>query len=201
LEALGLPGKFVLMGLCSGAYWSFQTGQRDVRVAAVVMLNPRALVIDPFVEALRSAGNFRGLVQPAAWLRLFSGRTPLAHIKAVPRTAVRAALHAPAHLAARRRARAEVGGDELDLGFHRLHDNGVRAVLVFSAREMLRVDLLEQGRLDDLHRWPNLDLHLLDGSVETHLLQPLHVRQQVNVIIDRALDGFFSGPENGARST
>ena len=123
LVALGLPDRFLLMGLCSGAYWSFQAAQQDPRVEAVVMLNPRALVIDPFVETLRSAGNFRGLVQPSAWMRLISGRTPMAHIAAVPGPPPAPSASARA-LAGRRKAKAEVGGDELDLGLHRMQANG-----------------------------------------------------------------------------
>jgi hypothetical protein len=201
LVAQGLPDRFVLMGLCSGAYWSFQAGQHDPRVEAVFMLNPRALVIDPFVETLRAAGNFRGLAQPSAWLRLVSGRTPMAHITAVPRAAARAVWHAPAHWRARRKAKAAVGGDELDLGLHRLQANGTRGLLVFSACESLRIELSASNRLDELRNWDNLELHLLDGSVETHTLEPPHVRQQIGAIVDRALDDFLSSRGSGARST
>jgi hypothetical protein len=184
------------MGLCSGAYWSFQTAQRDPRVAAVVMLNPKALVIDPFVEALRTARHLRG---GTSWRRVFRGRVSKAGAKSAARAAFRAGMAAPSHLRARRLAKA--GRDELDLGFDRLHGKGLRAVLLFSAEETLRTELSRQGRLHRLDGRPNLDLHLLDGSVETHMLQPPHVQAQVNAIVDHALDGFLNGQQNGARST
>jgi hypothetical protein len=196
LVARGLPPRFVLMGLCSGAYWSFQTAQRDLRVAAVVMLNPKALVIDPFVEALRTARHLRS---GTSWRRVVRGHVSKAGARSAALAAVRAGRAAPSHWRAKRLAR--VGRDELDLGFDRLHGNGLRAVLLFSAKETLRHELTRQGRLHRFDRWPNLDLHLLDGSVETHTLQPPHVQAQVNAIIDQALDGFLSGQENGARST
>jgi predicted ATP-grasp superfamily ATP-dependent carboligase/alpha-beta hydrolase superfamily lysophospholipase len=190
LVGLGLPPRFVLMGLCSGAYWSFQTAQRDPRVAAVVMLNPKALIIDPFVEALRTARHLR---DRTSWRRIFRGNVSKAGAKSAALAAVHAIGGAPSHLRATRRARE--GRDELVLGFDRLHDNGQRAVLLFSAGESLRTELSRHGRLDQFDRWPNLDLHLLDGSVETHTLQPPRVQAQVEVIIDQALDDFLSRQE------
>jgi hypothetical protein len=197
LVALGLPPRFVLMGLCSGAYWSFQTAQHDPRVAAVVMLNPKALVIDPFVEALRAARHLRNRT---SWREVLRGRVSKAGAKAAARAAINAGMSAPSHFLAARRARAE-GRDELDLGLDRVRDNGVRAVLLFTACETMRMELSRDDRLRPLDRWPNLDMHLLDGSVETHTLQPPHVQANVNAIIDRALDTFLSAQENGARST
>ena len=38
--------RFMLGGLCSGAYWSFHAALLDERVPAVLLLNPRALVWD-----------------------------------------------------------------------------------------------------------------------------------------------------------
>lgn len=38
LESRGLPGRFVLMGLCAGAFWSAHTALADERVASVYLL-------------------------------------------------------------------------------------------------------------------------------------------------------------------
>ena len=46
----GLGTRFVLAGLCSGAYYAFLTGVEDERVAGVVMLNARILRWDPALE-------------------------------------------------------------------------------------------------------------------------------------------------------
>jgi dienelactone hydrolase len=43
LEGKGAAGHFVLVGTCSGAYWSFHCALRDERAVAAFMLNPRAL--------------------------------------------------------------------------------------------------------------------------------------------------------------
>ena len=40
LSAHGLPGRFVVLGLCAGAYWSTHTALEDKRVARVIMPTP-----------------------------------------------------------------------------------------------------------------------------------------------------------------
>ena len=52
-EELGLPDRFVLGGLCSGAYWSFELAASDPRVRGIMMLNPRLLVFDAGAEGNR----------------------------------------------------------------------------------------------------------------------------------------------------
>src|SRR5581483_8943361 len=47
LDALGTSlgsRRFLLVGLCSGGYWSFRAALADDRVAAVAAVNPGALV-------------------------------------------------------------------------------------------------------------------------------------------------------------
>ena len=49
----GLPDRFLLAGLCSGAYWAFETAVADPRVQCIVMLNPRLLIFDANAEGSR----------------------------------------------------------------------------------------------------------------------------------------------------
>lgn len=74
--------RFVLMGLCSGAYVAFQTALADSRVAGQVLLNPRRLVWkegDTLQSAMqrtfKSTHYYRqALKDPATWSRLFRGQ-------------------------------------------------------------------------------------------------------------------------------
>ena len=50
----GLPDRFLLAGLCSGAFWAFETAVVDQRVQSIVMLNPRLLA---FEEIRKVAAN------------------------------------------------------------------------------------------------------------------------------------------------
>lgn len=196
LVELGLPDRFLLMGLCSGAYWSFCTGQVDERVAGVVLLNPLALVFDPFQPTIRQTRKLRRLAQPAMWGRLLRGDVASGNIKEVARATVMRGVTSPRRLVGRivdNRRAARAGGNELDYALDRLRDNGVRARLVFTASEPLRQELGHDGFFERLDRWPNLLLHLLDGPPDTHTLQPLAVQRQVHEVIDAAVDALLVG--------
>lgn len=196
----GLPSRFLLMGLCSGAYWSFWTGQQDERVAGVVLLNPLALVFDPYAPMIRRARRLRRLAHPSMWWRLLRGDVARTNIVAVLRAVVMRTLTAPARFVRRAgdRRRAEAaGGTELDHAFDRLHENRVRAQLVFSPREPLCEELTRAGFFDSLDRWPNVRLHLLVGPPETHTLQPLVLQRQVHDLLDAAVDELLVGREVG----
>ena len=60
LEGRGVPSRFLLCGLCSGAYWGFRAALRDPRVASAFMINPRALYYDDWLEPERDARKARG---------------------------------------------------------------------------------------------------------------------------------------------
>ncbi|MEA3054766.1 MAG: hypothetical protein QOD30_198 [Actinomycetota bacterium] len=196
LVGLGLPERFLLMGLCSGAYWSFRTGQVDERVAGVVLLNPLALVFDPFQPTIRQTQKLRRLSQPAMWGRLLRGDVAGGNIREVARATVMRGVTSPQRLVGRivdNRRAARAGGNELDYALDRLRDNGVRARLVFTASEPLRRELAHDGFFERLDRWPNLLLHLLDGPPDTHTLQPLAVQREIHEVIDMAVDALLVG--------
>ena len=55
LQRRGLPRRFLLAGLCAGAYWSLHTALEDDRVAAVGLLNPRELTEEDYEELYKQA--------------------------------------------------------------------------------------------------------------------------------------------------
>ena len=191
LEARGLPGRFVLVGLCSGAYWSLHTAVEDPRVAAVQLLNPRALIWDPWVYARREGAMYRGaIVKADTWRRIVRRevdfRKPFVIAGALVRRVLLAPFVLPSRLAARRRVRA-AGGDELDRAFDALRDRGASALLVFAGDEPLHADFAREGRLERLDRWPGLRLEHVPVSADTHTLRPVWLQRQVHEIVDRAL--------------
>lgn len=190
LAEAGLPSRILLVGLCSGAYWSFQIGQRDERVAAIVMLNPMALVYDPFQWTIRRSQFVGRILTPGTLRRVLGGEIPKGDILLVVRAIARRAITAPARFLRRiqadRRAR-RAGGDQLDQELDRLRDKGTQTVLGFSAGEPLLQELERDGRIDRLGRWPNVHLHLLDGPTAAHMLQPIELQEQAHALMDSAL--------------
>ena len=92
LRDLGLPDRFLLLGLCSGAYWGMHAALADERVESVVMLNPRALVWDEFEYALRRTHELRErLLMGSTWRKVLRGDiTPARHLETAKAIAARA---------------------------------------------------------------------------------------------------------------
>ena len=85
--------RFILGGLCAGAYWSFHAALRDPRVSSALMVNPRALIWD---TGLGPARDLRALLtQPfslAKIRRVATGPRLQAFVRwmlAAPRRALR----------------------------------------------------------------------------------------------------------------
>lgn len=171
--------RFVLAGLCSGAYWSFHGALQDERVVAAFMLNPRTLFWNATLENVRYLR--RGLLKPSSWRMILQGDVRFSRVSNV-------ALHAPRsviqHVVERWRAHGD--SDELDLALDQLTSLDKRLRFVFSEEEPLYEELERQGRLSSGERWPNLELDLLPGR--DHTLRPANSQQRAHDVLDRALE-------------
>jgi alpha-beta hydrolase superfamily lysophospholipase len=192
LAARGLPPRFVLLGLCSGAYWSLQAALRDKRIAAMMMINPRVLIWDPRAQAARDARLVaRRMLQSSTRRNLLHGEiTPrrfLQVARSLTALAGRTALTSPQRLA----SSIHNGGsppDPLELLLDTLRDRDQRALMVLTGWEPIREELATNGLLDNLDRWPNLEVAAVDASVATHMLTPLWLQHRVHGLVDEALD-------------
>jgi pimeloyl-ACP methyl ester carboxylesterase len=180
LARRGIAERFVLAGLCGGAYWSLYAGLDDPRVSAALMLNSRAIVWDTGLAPSRDL--HRLFSQRLSWARLRHNVTG-PRLKAV----VRWLLGIPARRL--RRGRGEAGGGSLDdqiaAILQRLHDSPLRALFLFSAAEPLEEELLRTGWLPKLEQWPNVTVTRI--AVRDHTLRPLMAQQQAHGALDRAL--------------
>jgi pimeloyl-ACP methyl ester carboxylesterase len=178
LEARTTARKFVLAGLCSGAYWSFHAALQDERVDAAFMLNPRLLFWDPVADNMRELR--RRLLNPPSWRVVARGDVALARVGQV-------ALHAPRSLLANAIARWQARGaiDQLDLALDGLSAAGKQLAFMFSDNEPLHDELERQGRLERSGRWPNLQLERLPGA--DHTLRPVQAQRGAHDALDRAL--------------
>lgn len=178
LESRGVGQRFVLVGLCSGACWSFHAALRDDRVAAAFMLNPQALFWD---ESLEAARDLRRGLRSSSWRKLLRGEVPLERMTAL---AYRAPLALPRRALARRSARRR-GESELDHAFDRLRDSGKILRFIFSGNEPLREELERDGYMDQRDRWPNISFEFIPGEI--HTLRPFQSQQRAHEALDRAL--------------
>ncbi len=165
LEHRGFPPRFVLAGLCSGAYWSFRAAECDPRVAGAFMINlwcffwSRALFLDrEWQKAPRLLRKRENVYHAAGMLALGVVRTPRR-----------------AWLRRRRRHAIEVALGKLD-------DRRAELLFVFSENEPLADDLETERALRRvvdaapsfmLVRMPTADHTLRDPPLQRRLLEVL----------------------------
>lgn len=181
LQHRGVADRFVLAGLCSGAYWSLHAGLQDPRVAYAVMLNPRALAYD---SGLAPARDLRRLFsEPLTWARL-------RHNVTGPR--VRAVLRwlagAPRRWLSARRA--GVGppsvADRTGAVLRQLMDAPLRALMIFSTAEPLEEELVAGGWIAELEQSANVEVEHI--AVRDHTLRPCAAQQAAHTALDRAVE-------------
>jgi pimeloyl-ACP methyl ester carboxylesterase len=179
LQESGVASRFVLGGLCSGAYWSFHAALRDRRVAAAFMLNPQALFWDESLEASRALR--RGVLRSSSWRKLMRGQVPLDRIGDLAR---RAPVALPRRAFARRSARRR-GESELADALDALREADKRLRFIFSGNEPLCEELELEGYLASLDRWPNASVEFIPGQV--HTLRPVQAQVGAHEALDRSL--------------
>jgi hypothetical protein len=178
----GVGERFVLAGLCAGAYWSFHAALRDPRVSAAFMVNPRALIWD---RALAPARDLRAfLSQPASWSKIRE-QASVARVWALALWL----LAAPKRWLSRSKSHGRLGAveaKEVDDALDQLHATGKGVLLMFSDHEPLQEELVRSGRMAGLEQWQNLTLEYI--PVRDHTLRPNWAQRQAHDALDRALD-------------
>jgi pimeloyl-ACP methyl ester carboxylesterase len=167
LDALG-NRRFLLVGLCSGGYWSFRAALGDERVAAVAAVNPgalvwsRLLIHDRRLQPLRSSlTRVRSAAEASRLARVVAARL-------------------------RERVGRALGGDRLDRALDRLRERRTRVLLLFSEAEPQLWELERDGHLARRSRWPNLEIERIAGR--DHTLRPAAMQAEALRALDRFVD-------------
>jgi len=186
LQARGLGERFILVGLCSGAYWAFQIAVTDERVAAVALLNPRTLIWDPHVFVRLASRDARKVLARASWGRFLRGRIGPRRVASVARAlairfgdGVRDGIH-------RLRSRGAARPDTVESLLAGLDRQGTNVVLAFSDEEPLCGWLEDIGLPARFRRWPNAAFVRLPGR--DHTVRPIVAQVAVQALLDRVLD-------------
>ncbi len=192
LVARGLPPRFLLLGLCSGAYWAFHTAARDERVVSVTMLNPRALVWDEHLGAARDARRLRKLGQARTWRKIVRRDASLTS----PLVIARALATRPFDAGARRQARRG-SGSELERLLAQLDARGVDVTIGFSGSEPLHEELKRDGQLARMSRARNVTVETLAHGPETHTLIPPALQRRAHALVDGTFERALPEPAQG----
>jgi len=181
LQEQGVGERFILGGLCAGAYWSFHAALTDSRVIAALMINPRALVWDTGLE-------------PARDLRvLLRERPSLSKVRRIAtparvRTLVLWLLGAPLRWlrAATSQRRVPLIDHQVDQLLERLLASDKRALFLFADHEPLHRELVGSGRIAALQASPHVTVEYV--PVHDHTLRPGWAQRQTLQILDRSID-------------
>jgi hypothetical protein len=189
----GLGRRVVLVGLCAGAYWGFHTAAADERVVETILLNPRAMIWDDGLLERREAKKVTQALDRGSWRRLVQGEIAPSRVvdvsKALAGSAAQAARRVPSRILAWNRSPGAIAETEERLD--RLRDRGTRMVLAFSGDEPVYDELVADGIIGELDRWPNVELVELPAA--DHTLRPLEAQAAASALLDVELDRLLRG--------
>lgn len=192
-QAQGCGERFLLTGLCSGAYWAFHAALRDARVQCVFMINLRVLVWD---EGLAPARDFRAFwARPLSATRIRRAMRSQRRLRALLTWTLRAALD---RLRTLRGAQARAGGprDTPDGLLEALCSSSARARFLFSATEPLPLELQRSGAMARLEACPNVSIEYI--AVPDHTLRPGWAQRLLHQALDGAVRAELRGGADGA---
>jgi pimeloyl-ACP methyl ester carboxylesterase len=181
LEARGLPGRFIVGGLCSGAYWGLHAALDDDRVSGLLLVNLLAFYWSDSYGAMRDARRTRALLRER-------DLGTIARIVATDRWRM-------LRMARVMAGRITAGGHR-DLGekrsdgdivpvLERLRERDVETLLLLSHGEPLYDDFVAYGLLDRLGEWPNL--HLDRIPTPEHVFRSAWAQMYIHEALDDAL--------------
>lgn len=191
LSERGLGDRFILGGLCSGAYWSMHAALADRRVAGVMLLNMSMFFwSDALVNERTTARSLSALRGPG-WKRLARGGVTLDDIRAVASSIRPTRVRLAAEHRVERAQEADV-----ESALDRLRDQHTQVLMLLSRGALLHNQLLRQGALDQPERWPNLTVEQIPS--QDHMFRALWLQQHVHDALDRALERVLAAERSTA---
>lgn len=181
LSERGMPSRYLLGGLCSGAYWSLHAALADARVCGVTLINLYSFFWSPELVAERDTQQSLSALQGRAWRRVVRRQVTAEQIREAIHSISPARLRAGAGHPIERAQSAEI-----ERALDRLREQGTLGLLLLSRGEGLYDQLQRQGVLDRLDRWPNLAVEEI--PTRDHMFRALWLQRHVHASLDRELD-------------
>jgi alpha-beta hydrolase superfamily lysophospholipase len=179
LEQRGLPPRFIVGGVCSGAYWGLHAALDDERVRGLLLVNLLAFVWSPELGAARDARRARALLREhdvKTIIRIVAADRW--RISRILRTSRRRPGSRDDHEA---RFREEVVGI-----LNRLRGGDVESLVLLSHDEPLYDDFVAFGLIARLGEWPRLRLDRIPTT--GHVFRSLWAQREMHRALDDALE-------------
>jgi hypothetical protein len=193
--------RFVLGGLCAGAYVSFHAGLVDRAVVGEILINPQTFyfkegdsldigVRRTFAEARRYQ---RQAFRLSSWRKALRGEVDWRYIADVMRDRTRDLLQAKVNDLLFRVGRGDPEARNLHTSFRQMADRGVHTLLIFSGDDP-GLDYLESKlghQMAALKRSPAIQLEIIDGP--DHTFTPLWSQTRLAEVITRYVVERYAG--------
>ena len=192
--------RFVLVGLCSGAYLAFHTCVADPRVVGQVLLNPQTFEWkegDSLELSIRhgfysTRYYARSLLNPAVWRRALRGEVKLGAIARVLRERLVARTLAGIQGIAARAWNDSEPLTDVARAFRAMSERGVESLLIFSfddgGLDMMEKHLGTEGR--KMRGRDNFRLAIVEGA--DHTFTPIGPQRAVQALIVGDVTAHFS---------
>jgi hypothetical protein len=181
LERRGGPSRFLVGGVCSGAYWGLHAALEDERIHGLLLINLLAFHWTAELGALRDSRRARALLQErevATVLRIIA--TDRWRITRMLLTKLRGLKPSRREQAPEVRLVSEVTTLLDDM-----RDRDVQVTLALSLNEPLFEDFVADGLIDRLGEWPNL--HLERIPTMEHVFRSPISQRYAHATLDGAL--------------
>ncbi len=172
--------RFVLVGLCAGAYWSLHAALARRQVAAALMINLYAFFFSDALVTERDRREATAALRSAARAGLSRQDLTANNV----RRAVRA--FAGKLRAEGWRSLEAAQTPDVNRSLDRLRDQGTHALVLLSAGEPLYEQFEREGRVQRLAQWPTLTVQRIPSP--DHMFRDLRAQRFVHEQLERALE-------------
>jgi alpha-beta hydrolase superfamily lysophospholipase len=174
--------RFILLGICSGAYLAYHTALEDPRVVGQVLLNPQTFEwkegdsIEVTVRQSFKSTRFyaRALLEPEVWRRVVRGQVNLRGIASTLKGRLANRLASELGVVRARVTGATGPQSEVERAFAAMSERGVESLLAFSFNDggldMIEKHLGPEAR--KLRARTNFRFVVIDGADHTFTPQP-----------------------------
>ncbi len=189
LRDRGSPPRFILVGLCSGAFCALHGALADPTVVAAVMVNLNAFQYSDELAAERNRRASAAALRGNLVTRVTRGRLRREHLVLGVRS------FSPRNLRRIGHSLEAQQGPDIELAFDQLREAGTQLTFMFSRGEPMDAQLERGGQWGQLERWPNIALERL--PTREHLFRALWLQGLAHDAMDRALDRVLARGGNG----
>jgi dienelactone hydrolase len=181
--------RFVLVGLCAGAYWSLHAALARRQVAAALMINLYAFFWSDALILERDRREATAAMRSAARAGLSRHDLTASNVR-------RALRGLAGKLSAEGwRSLEAAQTPEVDRSLDRLRDQGTHALLLLSDGEPLYEQFEREGRVQRLAQWPTVTVERIPSP--DHMFRDLRAQRFVHERLERALERVLAD-ERGA---